>query len=240
MNILKKSKRPLTNLGNSCIIRYRKKIKALENQKKNEQTLLQLLSKKSSQENLSNEPWDIDNQNEGYSKLNASQMVAKILNHGVWFARYVRSWAKAFINYGDIPKDNREHHFKGSSLLDDEDIQLKQKDCNLMVKKNGIYVYVDGHEREDVIAYRKEFLETMEGYQSLMPKFIGEECEIQVNSELEDDECLHIFVIHDKTTFQSNDGQKSEWRPKNEQPLRKKGQGQLIHVSDFLTETIRN
>jgi hypothetical protein len=32
-----------------------------------------------------------------------------------------------------------------------------------MVKKNGIYVwlgmYVDGHEREDIVAYRKEFLE---------------------------------------------------------------------------------
>src|SRR3954471_7035391 len=71
-----------------------------------------------------------------------------------------------------------------------------------------------------------------------MPKFIGEECEIQINPELEDGECLHVLVTHDETTFQSNDGQKSGWRPKNEQPLRKKGQGRSIHVSDFLTETI--
>src|SRR3954470_8707693 len=72
-----------------------------------------------------------------------------------------------------------------------------------------------------------------------MPKFIGEECEIQINPELEDGECLHVLVTHDETTFQSNDEQKSGWRPKNEQPLRKKGQGRSIHVSDFLTKTIR-
>ncbi|PKK60049.1 hypothetical protein RhiirC2_719382 [Rhizophagus irregularis] len=47
-------------------------------------------------------------------------------------------------------------------------------------------MYVDSHERDDVIAYQKEFLETMERYQSLMLKFIGEECETQVNPELEE------------------------------------------------------
>ena len=49
-----------------------------------------------------------------------------------------------------------------------------------------------------------------------MPKFIGEECETQINPELMDEERLHILVTHDETTFQSNDGQKSGWRPKNE------------------------
>src|SRR4051794_39710482 len=71
-----------------------------------------------------------------------------------------------------------------------------------------------------------------------MPKFIGEDCEIQINPELNEGEKVHILVTHDETTFQSNDGQKSGWRPKNEQPLRKKGQGRTIHISDFLTETI--
>ncbi|PKK55891.1 hypothetical protein RhiirC2_872144 [Rhizophagus irregularis] len=78
----------------------------------------------------------------------------------------------------------------------------------------------------------------MANYQKLIPKFIGEECETQINPELMDGERLHIFVTHDETTFQSNDGQKSGWRPKNEQPLRKKGQDRSIHVSDFLTDTI--
>ncbi|RIA86667.1 hypothetical protein C1645_828952 [Glomus cerebriforme] len=57
---------------------------------------------------------------------------------------------------------------------------------------------VDDHEREDIVTYHKEFLETMAG------------------------ERLHILVTHNEITFQSNDGLKSGWRPKNEQSLRKK------------------
>uniref|UniRef100_U9V156 Uncharacterized protein n=1 Tax=Rhizophagus irregularis (strain DAOM 181602 / DAOM 197198 / MUCL 43194) TaxID=747089 RepID=U9V156_RHIID len=68
METLKKFKRPLVNLGNSRTTKYWKKIKASENQKKNGQILFQLLSKKSSQENLGSELQDIDNQNEGELK----------------------------------------------------------------------------------------------------------------------------------------------------------------------------
>ena len=63
--------------------------------------------------------------NKGHTKLNASQVVADLFNRGKWFARCVRSWAKTFINYGDIPQSNRRKHFKGSSILNDEDVQLK-------------------------------------------------------------------------------------------------------------------
>src|SRR6266496_4602878 len=71
-----------------------------------------------------------------------------------------------------------------------------------------------------------------------MPKFTGDELEIRIDPELEGEQQVHVLVTHDETTFQSNDGLRSGWRPKNEQPLRKKGQGWSIHVSDFLTETI--
>ncbi|CAG8736258.1 5087_t:CDS:2, partial [Funneliformis caledonium] len=43
----------------------------------------------------------------------------------------------------------------------------------------------------------------------VMSKFIGEECETQINPELKDGKCLHILVTHDETIFQSNNGQKS-------------------------------
>ena len=71
-----------------------------------------------------------------------------------------------------------------------------------------------------------------------MSKFIGNELETRIDPNLEGEQKIHVLVTHDETTFQSNDGQKSGWRPKNEQPLRKKGQGRTIHVSDFLTDTI--
>jgi hypothetical protein len=71
-----------------------------------------------------------------------------------------------------------------------------------------------------------------------MPKFIGDDFELQINPELKEGEKIHVLVTQDETTLQSNDGKKSGWRPINEQPLHKKGQGRTIHISDFLTETI--
>jgi hypothetical protein len=71
-----------------------------------------------------------------------------------------------------------------------------------------------------------------------MPIFTGDDLEVQINPELGEGEKIHVIVTQDETTFQSNDDQKSGWRPTNEQPLRKKGQGRTMHVSDFLTETI--
>ena len=58
-----------------------------------------------------------------------------------------------------------------------------------------------------------------------MPVFSGENLEIQINPELNKGEKVHILVTHDEAIFQSNDGLKSGWMPKGEQPLRKKGQG---------------
>jgi len=198
MKTLNLSKRPLTYLKNSRTTKYRKKIEALENRKKNGQTLHQLLSGSSGGSggdsvsnsgggfgassggssgggsgggsssglggnsninSIKNKPikniqalidtignkLKFENEhltpghqirlkaiqhylqllNKGHTKLNASQVVADLFNRGKWFARCVRSWVKSFIIYGDIPQSNRGKHFKGSSILNDEDIQLK-------------------------------------------------------------------------------------------------------------------
>ncbi len=170
--------------------------------------------------------------NKGHAKLKASQTIADLLNRGIWFARCVRSWAKAFIEYGDVLESNHGKHLRGSSILDDEDVQLKVTSylqqhkfdttvhnfcdyisneilpsvgieektkirylfyniciyglfyfINILLKIFTFYskstairwlkkmgfvfsqytkgMYIDGHERDDVIAYRKEFLEIM-------------------------------------------------------------------------------
>lgn len=49
-------------------------------------------------------------------------------------------------------------------------------------------------------------------------------------------EKLHIPVVHDESIFHTNEQRARVWVPKGEQPLRKKGNGRAIHVSDFLTE----
>ncbi|CAG8562402.1 5818_t:CDS:2 [Funneliformis caledonium] len=56
-----------------------------------------------------------------------------------------------------------------------------------------------------------------------MPKLTGDKLEIRIDPELEGEQQVHVLVTYNKTTFQSNDRQKS---------------GRTIHVSDFLTDTI--
>ena len=44
-----------------------------------------------------------------------------------------------------------------------------------------------------------------------------------------------VFIAHDECPFNSNDGRKKIWIHENKSPIRKKGWGQGLHVSDFLT-----
>ncbi|CCI10948.1 unnamed protein product [Albugo candida] len=95
-------------------------------------------------------------------------------------------------------------------------------------------MYVDGHERTDVVAYRTQFLERMKIYEPFMPQFVGPEME----SEIWPARDAIILVTHDESTFAAHVGQKKLWFPDGEQPLRKKGAGRSIHVSEFLTDVV--
>ena len=97
-------------------------------------------------------------------------------------------------------------------------------------------VYFDGHERDDVVDYRKEFLEKMKElvflyinlfgivhlfsglisiilfrYERLMPLFEGEDLNIRTDPDISSGESLHILVTHDESLFHANDGRKSGW-----------------------------
>ena len=44
-----------------------------------------------------------------------------------------------------------------------------------------------------------------------------------------------VLVTHDESTFNANDGKQQMWMKKDKQPLRPKGRGKGLMVSDFLT-----
>ena len=47
----------------------------------------------------------------------------------------------------------------------------------------------------------------------------------------------HILVVQDESIFHSNDRKRAVWLAKDEaMPLRQKGNGRAVHVSDFLCE----
>ena len=113
-------------------------------------------------------------------------------------------------------------------------------------------VYMDGHEREDVVKYRNEiFLPAMARFEARMARFEGSDLK-QVNPALEDGWKRMIALFHDECCFHANDEARSLWQVQfqfnapfliqfqilrlreGEQPLRKKGRGRLIHISDFI------
>ena len=48
----------------------------------------------------------------------------------------------------------------------------------------------------------------------------------------------HILVVQDETVFHTNEYHRHMWLAADQQPIRKKGGGRAIHVSDFICETI--
>lgn len=95
-------------------------------------------------------------------------------------------------------------------------------------------VYMDGHERSDVVAYRQDFfLPQMAQFRQRMAKYEGVEL-TYTPPALNNGEKEVILLFHDECCFQANDQHSHAWLHDGEPPLRKKSRGCLIHVSDFL------
>jgi len=105
--------------------------------------------------------------------------------------------------------------------------------------KKGLYY--DGHEREDVIAYRQNiFLPKMKEYSSRLVRFDRDDAGNLTEAKmlLGPDERKLVLVAHDEMTAQANDGKTMSWVWRGEQPLKKKGVGRGIHQSDVICSTV--
>jgi len=95
-------------------------------------------------------------------------------------------------------------------------------------------IYKDGHERDDVKQYRDTvFLPQMAAWKSRMMEW-DENLQL-IPQALENGVKPLVFVTHDESTFNSNDGHRKIWVHSDRAPIRKKGRGQGLHVSDYLT-----
>lgn len=97
------------------------------------------------------------------------------------------------------------------------------------VKKSNNYV--DGHEREDVLRYRKHFVQLMLGWRDRMSTFDDDKVTppANVNGRTE-----LVLVVHDECTFAAHDGNTFMWIEDGKPPLRPKGDGNSIMISQFL------
>jgi hypothetical protein len=101
-------------------------------------------------------------------------------------------------------------------------------------------MYIDGHERADVVAYRKAFCERWREYEKRMVTYSSETGDVEsvpAGFPIPGGHPFRlILVTHDESTFYSNDQRKVLWSHlgagTTPQP---KGDGPSIMISDFLT-----
>ena len=101
-------------------------------------------------------------------------------------------------------------------------------------------MYIDGHEREDVVAYRKAFVARWKEYKKRMVMYCSETGEVLSVPKGFPIPGGHpfrlILVTHDESTFYCNDQRKNYWNEISADPtIAPKSDGASIMISDFLT-----
>jgi hypothetical protein len=96
---------------------------------------------------------------------------------------------------------------------------------------NGLYI--DGHERRDVVEYFEAFLKRMLEYANYFFQYEGDDMNIEMAPVLESSQRPLVWLTHDEYCFSPDDGKATIWMDGNDRPLRSKGQGRSIMVSEF-------
>ncbi|KAF8599613.1 hypothetical protein BDV93DRAFT_449148 [Ceratobasidium sp. AG-I] len=96
-------------------------------------------------------------------------------------------------------------------------------------------VYMDGHERVDVVEYRAQFLDELKDLLPQIQKYSEHSCDA-LPLILPSGKRRIIPVFHDECCFHSNDMKSDGWLKPGQSILRQKGRGRLVHVSDFVAE----
>ncbi|EDR06554.1 uncharacterized protein LACBIDRAFT_300092 [Laccaria bicolor S238N-H82] len=97
-------------------------------------------------------------------------------------------------------------------------------------------VYVDGHERADVVSYRQNiFLPKMAEFESRMARYerIGDDLQ-RISPLLQLGEKEIIPEFHDESSFHAFEHTASVWLHSTEQIIPKKDRGRLIHISEYI------
>ena len=104
-----------------------------------------------------------------------------------------------------------------------------------MSHKKG--AYVDGHEREDVVTYRKHYLKELDELRKshLPPPPCSDEHDTTPHDATELRKSL-ILIFHDESIFNTNEGQTWIWGTGDRPYIQPKTKGAGIMVSDFITQ----
>jgi hypothetical protein len=115
---------------------------------------------------------------------------------------------------------------------------LKRFQWRYSQKKKGMYI--DGHEWDDVVAYRQQFVSRF--FKDYAPRMFTWDHEGNMTRPANGFAIPNnrpfrlILVTHDESTFYANDERKSRWVHQDQKAVtERKGDGMSIMISDFLT-----
>jgi hypothetical protein len=95
-------------------------------------------------------------------------------------------------------------------------------------------MYIDGHERDDVVAYRDAFVNRWAEYERCF--HIWNDADVGATLTRPPHPLPLILVTHDELTFYQNDQRKTCWGHQDSRPTPQlKGEGQSLMISEFLT-----
>lgn len=100
-------------------------------------------------------------------------------------------------------------------------------------------IYFDGHERADVVASRKVFIEEVEKLRMLSREYHGDDLDqfSEVDPKVLGNARETVFVYHDESTVHAQERPTLSWLLPGVTELRSKNKGRLIHISDFILES---
>lgn len=102
--------------------------------------------------------------------------------------------------------------------------------------------YIDGHERSDVVAYRDEFLKSVERFMKRKTTFEGEERNIEALPTLETGTRPLDFSFHDETCCKTKGMKSTTWKAANGtarvmgKSSSSSDEGEILMVSGFVNE----
>lgn len=144
-----------------------------------------------------------------------------------------------WVNKSLLPNCTLEPGYPRSISVETARTWLHCLGFQVLSPKKGIFI--DGHEREDVVHSRKLFLRKMVKvgfiHSANAPtddaqKALPEDVELPTLER-----CSKTVVFfHDETTFHSNEDQTMQWGEKGQKMMKQKSRGSGIMVSDFIDE----
>ena len=143
-----------------------------------------------------------------------------------------------WVNERFLPNCSLEPGFPRKIGLETARLWLHHLGFEVLTAQKGIFI--DGHERPDVIETRKLFLRKMTKIGFLhftnAPTEDAMRALPDVDAPTNETRSKTVVLFHDESTFMANEDQPTQWGMKGEKMMKPKSKGAGIMVSDFIDE----